>query len=579
MTADAEVFTFAGYGLDLARGRLTGPEGDVALRAKSFDLLTYLVRNAGRVISKSELLDAVWPDVTVTEDSLTQAVHDIRRALGDKGPGLLRTVPRRGYVFIGVEPPAAGSAEQPAQEAPPRPHRFARRAWIVAAALVAVLAVAASFLWPGPTLRGPKASIAVLPFETIGKDAFTGRLAHGITQDIITDLARFREFDVISHNSTAALGPVRDVAAIGRRLDVRYVLMGSIQRDGDRLRIAARLVDAATGAHVWAERWDRTVADVFEVQTELSQQVTARLSGVAGTIVSADRVAARRKQPTDLSAYDLYLIAVEAKQRETREGIAECFALLARALEMDPAFARAWALLGHCHAFAMRWAESWDSAYARYLEAERRAVELDPLDADAHAGFAMALALGGELKQGEAEFDKALGLNPNSADVLTRFAYWAVSFGRARDGAEAAAHAVRLDPNAPPWALRFQSAGLAYGKRYDEAIRVRQKVPKAMFTDSDYIELASFLVEAGRVDEARALAAEAVAALPGISIESWTGDPGWLEADRRRAVEQMRAAAFPACAGEAELARGAVKVRLPECAGAEGKAAASGQRS
>lgn len=578
MTADAEVFTFAGYGLDLARGRLTGPDGDVALRAKSFELLAYLVRNAGRVISKDELLDAVWPDVIVTEDSLTQSVHDIRRALGDSGAALLRTIPRRGYVFTGLEPPASARDERPAQEV--RPRRIARRAWTAAAALAGVLAVAAFFLWPGPAaLRGSKASIAVLPFDTIGEDAFTGRLAQGITQDIVTDLARFREFDVISHNSTAALGPAEDIAGIGRRLDVRYVLTGSIQHDGDRLRIAAQLVDAATGAHVWTDRWDRAARDVFEVQTELSQRVTAKLSGVAGMIVTADREAARRKRPTDLNAYDLYLIALEAKQRETRESIAECFALLGRALEMDAAFARAWALLGHCHAFSMRWAESWDAAYARYLDAERRAVELDPLDADAHAGFAMALALGGDLKQGEAEFDKALGLNPNSADVLTRFAYWAVSFGRAGEGAEAATRAVRLDPGAPPWALRFQSAGLAYGKRYAEAIRVRQKVPKAMFTDSDYIELAGFLVDAGRIGEARALAAEAVAVLPGISIEGWTGDPGWLEADRERAVAQMRAAAFPACAGEAELARGAVKVRLPECAGTVGKTTAADERS
>lgn len=565
MAADGEVFTFAGYGLDLARGRLTGPDGDVALRAKSFELLSYLVRNAGRVISRDELLDRVWPDVTVTEDSLTQAVHDIRRALGGSGLDLLRTVPRRGYVFTGAEPSASGPAGSPMPK--PRSPRIARRAWIAVVALATVFAIAGFFLWPGAVAsRGPKASIAVLPFDAIGEDAFTRRLSQGITQDIVTDLARFREFDVIGHNSTAALGPVEDMTALGVRLDVRYVLTGSIQQDGGRLRIAAQLVDAATGAHVWADRWDRTVEDVFEVQTELSQQVTAKLSGVAGMIVTADREAARRKRPTDLNAYDLYLIAIEAKQRETREGIAECLALLGRALEMDPAFARAWALLGHCHAFSMRWAESWDAAYARYLDAERRAVELDPLDADAHGGFAMALALGGDLRQGEAEFDKALALNPNSADVLTRFAYWAVSFGRAQEGAEAAARAVRLDPGAPPWALRFQSAGLAYGERYEEAIQVRRKVPKAMFTEGDYIELAGFLVEVGRVGEARALAAEAMAALPDISIESWTGDPGWLEADRQRAISQMRAASFPACASEEELGRGAVKVRLPECA-------------
>lgn len=573
MGAEQTIFDFAGHKLDLAKGRLHGPGGEVALRPKSFDLLVYLLQNAGRVIPKDELLDAIWPDVTVTEDSLTQCIRDIRLALGESGAGLLRTVPRRGYLFAdaaGWNGPA-DATELPQPNRLGWRHRMSSKLCAPVRWAMVVVAVAAltgtAWRWLGPGAPSiSKASIAVLPFDNLGDEA-TGRLASGITEDIITDLSRFREFDVIAQNSVREThgDSATDIRDIGRKFQVRYVLNGSIQHQGDRVRITSQLVDAVSGARVWADRWDRPANDLFEVQTELSQTVAGKLSGIAGTIVAADREAARRKPPSDLNTYDLYLLASAAKHQETKEGMAQCLSLLGRALEIDPAFARAWALLGTCHAFSMRWTENWKETYGRYLDAERRAVEFDPLDADAHAGLAMALSLGGDLKQGEAEFDKALSLNPNSADVLTRFAYWALAFDRREEGAEAAARAVRLDPNAPPWALRFQSAGLFYGNRYDEAIKVRQRVPASMFTDSDYIELATFFVAAKRLEEAKALATTAVATLPGISIEGWTGDPGWLEADRQQAIAYMRDAGFPVCASDAELAKGGIEVRIPEC--------------
>ncbi len=557
--AEQEIFRFKDFRLDIGKGRLSGPVGEVALRRKSFDLLVYLVRHAGRVVSKDELMEAIWPDVAVTDDSLTQCIHDIRQALGPAGSDLLRTVPRRGYLFAEAEATQASAAQQQA----PRPDW---RRGAIAAILLIVLAGLAWTLLPAPP-AATKASIAALPFDNLSGDDATGRLASGITEDIITDLARFREFDVIARNSVDAYkGRPTDVREIGRALDVRFVLEGSIQRDGDRVRVTGQLIDAQTGAHVWSERWDRPVADVFDVQAELAQTVTGKLAGIAGTIVTADAQAARRKRPSDLSAYDLFVLASEAKQQETKESIAKCFTLIDQALKIDPGFARAWIMLGSCHAFSMRWSDNWDKTHALYVAALRRAVELDPLDADAHAGLGMALALGGDLKQGEMEFDKAMSLNPNSADVLTRFAYWALTFKRTEEGAKAAERAVRLDPNARPWALRFQSAGLFYGGRLAEAIRVRQKIPKEMFIESDYIELASFLAAAQRVDEAKALAAEALTLLPHISIEGWTGDPGWLEEDRQKAIALMRLAGFPDCASAAELAKGGIKVRLPECA-------------
>ncbi len=446
--------------------------------------------------------------------------------------------------------------------------RRLRRLLPKASALVAVLLLAGGGAWwflPDDSARA-KPSIAVLPFDNLGGDEATGRLADGITEDIITDLARFREFEVISRNSVQTYkGKPFDITNVGRELNVRYVLEGSIQRQGDRFRVTGQLIDVASGAHVWSERWDRPAADVFQVQAELSQQVAGKLSGIAGTIIAADREAARRKPASDLNVYDLFVLASEAKQKETKESIADCTRLLKQSLEIDPNFARAWTLLGTCYAVSMRWTDNWDETYGLYLSSERRAVELDPLDADAHAGFAFALGLGGDLKQAESEFEKALNLNPNSADVLTRYAYWAVAFGKPEEGAEMAERAARLDPNAPPWALRMQSGGLFAGSRYEEAIRIRQRVPKEMFNDSDYIELATFLVAAGRIDEARALVGESLAAYPAITIEGWTGDPGWSAEDRRNTIELMRKAGFPACASDAEVKKGGIKIRLPEC--------------
>ena len=183
----------------------------------------------------------------------------------------------------------------------------------------------------------------MLPFDNLGGDDATARLADGITEDIITDLARFPEFEVVSRNSTGIYkGKAVDMRQVGKDLGVGYVLEGSFQRQGERLRATVQLIDAKTGTHIWSNRWDRPVEEVFALQTELAEQVANRLGSGAGLIQEAGRKAAKRKRPENLNAYELYLLGTEKLEQVTKESIDESIRLLKRAVELDPTLARAW---------------------------------------------------------------------------------------------------------------------------------------------------------------------------------------------------------------------------------------------
>ena len=316
----------------------------------------------------------------------------------------------------------------------------------------------------------------------------------------------------------------------------------------------------------WSERWDRPVADIFAVQTEISEQVAGQLGGYVGTVTAADRAAAMRKRPSDLTAYDLYLLGLEGKTRETRESVEQAIEYLKRAIEIDPTFARAWTVLGSCYAISERWTENFDETHRLNLEAMRRAVELDPQDAEAHANLAFSLAVSGDLEQSEAEFETAERLNPNSADVLTRYASWAGTFGKPEEGAAMAERAFRLNPNPPPWAIRFLRKAFIFAQRYDEALA---GAPAHARHDVHRLGSHRRRRDPGGARPPRltrrAAATEALAAFPVISIEYWTGDTAWREEDRQRFIELMRGAGFPACTTDELLAEGWIVVRLPEC--------------
>jgi TolB-like protein/DNA-binding winged helix-turn-helix (wHTH) protein len=296
-------YRFGGFTLDLARGALLGPGGaEVPLRPKSFALLRLLVESAGRLLDRDAIMAAVWPDVTVTDDSITQCVRDVRRALGDEAGRLLRTVPRRGYL-LAAEVSRARPSPAPADGSPTSFEEAPRQATTgpvgttttaglpsrriaLATAVLLLLALAATGAWwprPSGTPAGGKPGIAVLPFDNLGGDEATGRLADGLTEDVITDLARFRGLDVIARNSTETYkGKPVDIRQVGKDLDVGYVLEGSIQRQNDLMRVTAQLIDTRTGAHVWTDRWDRPTRDLFAVQAEVAERVGVALGGPMG---------------------------------------------------------------------------------------------------------------------------------------------------------------------------------------------------------------------------------------------------------------------------------------------------------
>jgi DNA-binding winged helix-turn-helix (wHTH) protein/TolB-like protein len=291
--------------LDLAQGRLIGPEGDIALRAKSFALLTYLVQHQGRVLTKDDLMAAVWPDVTVTDESLTQCVHDLRRALGANGAGLLRTVPRRGYVLDHGEVTIARGVV------------------------------------PG--------SLAVLPFRLDGAvGAEEHLLFEGLAHDVIGRLARLRSFHVIGRGSSFAMRHLADHPQdLGRALNVAYAITGRAVRRGARFRLHVDLLDCAHGGLIWSEAFDIAATDIMQAADTLPDPIAA---AVAREITQSEmqRVAILPENlPLDAwQKFHLGLRMIFAPTDAPLGAVLRCFT---EATDLSPGFARAHAFQSFCH--------------------------------------------------------------------------------------------------------------------------------------------------------------------------------------------------------------------------------------
>jgi TolB-like protein/class 3 adenylate cyclase len=416
-----------------------------------------------------------------------------------------------------------------------------------------------------PTLAAPR--VAVLPFDNLSADAVNGRFADGITEDVITDLSRFSEFTVIARNSTEVYkGKPVDVRQIGKDLKVSHVVEGSFQREGDRVRITAQLIDAATGTHIWSERYDRSAGEVFEIQSDVADRIANSL-GNEGAVANSVLTAAKRKPPRDLGAYELYLLGREKLEKGLNlESQLEAEKLLEQAIQIDPSFARAHVVLALTYFWRLTLESDTDALTKQMLREAQVAVDLDPMDGNARQVLGFALNMRGESKEAEIQFDEALRLNPNSFDILVGWSCAAHSFGRAQAGAQAVDRAMQLNPNYPTWAVECFRLGLLMVGRYEDILRNQAREPEDKWNQDGYVMTAGSLATLGRMDEAKALVARGVAKYPGqLSIEKFVLNRGWGGYAIPVLTDLMRKTGFPVCASDADLAGITKPVRLPEC--------------
>jgi TolB-like protein/DNA-binding winged helix-turn-helix (wHTH) protein/tetratricopeptide (TPR) repeat protein len=465
MKASAKSYRFASFTLNAGNHCLLSEDREIYLRPKTYDILVYLLRHQGQLVTKAELLDAVWGDVEVTENVLSQCIKEVRSALGDdvQSPHFLKTLPRLGYEFIaeveGFEGPGSGNTIQEelqavrvvtteeydemsrSEHSPPEQtddrsavagvlasdrSTSARRAvgWVVALTILAAgAALAIHFRSERGWLFGDSqtahiTSLAVLPLENLTGDPQQEYFADGMTEELITNLGKLRALRVVSRTSVMHYKRTdRPLPVIAKELHVDGVIEGAVQRYGNHVRITAQLIYGPTDKHLWAESYDGDVRDVLAMQSEVARAITNDIKAEI-TPQEMDRLAASR--PVNPEAYALYLQGKELESRDNANDNRTAIETLERAVRIDPAFPPAYAALGRAFSDRLFLWEAKDEWNEKAEAAVDKALSLDPNLAEAHASRAALLFTpahqwdyGGAIR----ECRRALGLNPNLADA------------------------------------------------------------------------------------------------------------------------------------------------------------------
>jgi TolB-like protein len=450
-------FMFGDYVLDPERRELMLRGQAIALGPQAFDLLLHLITHRDRVTSKDDLLEAVWGGRIVSESTITSHINAVRRAIGDSGEEqrLVRTVARKGFRFVGDitsseveegrQPDGAGDKD----------------------GFSATVGVSSPLPLPD------KPSITVLPFQNLSGDPEQQYFTDGVVEDIITALSRVRWLFVIARNSSFTYKDrIVDVKDVGRELGVRYVLEGSVRKSANRVRITGQLLDATTGAHLWAERFEGAFDDIFDLQDRVAQSV---VGAIAPQLERAEIERAKRKPTESLDAYDYYLRGVANLHIGTRTAIDTALPLFFKAIERDPEFASAYGGAAWCYFWRKLngWMADPAKEVAEGIRLARLAVEFGRNDAVALTRGGHALAhLTGDLDGGIALIDRARLLNPNFATAWFLGGVLRIFRGETDSAVENLAHAVRLSPLDPEM-FRIQ-AGMALAHfsagRYDSAL-------------------------------------------------------------------------------------------------------------
>jgi TolB-like protein len=481
------IYNFEEYSLDLDRQELRRGAELVAVEPQVLDLLHFLIRNRARVVSKDDLIADVWKGRIVSDSTLTSRITSARQAIGDSGEQqrLIRTIARKGLRFVGEV------HESAAKQAPP---------------VKGDVALPAA---PGADARSfpDKPPIAVLPFTNMSGDPEQDYFSDGITEDIITALSRFRWFLVIARSSTFVYkGQGADVKQVGRDLGARYVLEGSVRKRGQRVRITAQLIDAASGGHIWAEQYDRDLTDIFAVQDEITARVAA---AIQPKLWEAENLRGSKRSADDLDAWDLVARAMSHQYKLTLADSETAIGILRQAAQRYPDYAPAHALLAYIPILSA--AVGW-TPLARVREFAvahiNRALALDPEETWVHEALGGLADCCGQNDDAVRHFHTALDLNPNLATARCNLG-WVLLRGDRLEEALAAFELTRKLRTSPhdPWCA-FELAGIGavhyFAGRYLEAAKwARQSAQVRGGLLAGYRFLCASLAQAGQIDEAR----------------------------------------------------------------------------
>jgi TolB-like protein/Tfp pilus assembly protein PilF len=511
---DRDEVGFGPFRLDLAQRRLMFQGAPVRLGSRALDILCVLAAAEGDVVSKDQLLDTVWPGLVVEENNIQVHISALRKELNQRtdGESFVVTVPGRGYRLMGLEAPSTANRPQSRQQAQ----------------------------------AVPGTSIAVLPFQNMSGDPEQEYFADGIVEDIITGLSRINWLFVIARNSSFFYkGKMVDLKQIGRDLGVRYLMEGSVRKAGDRVRITAQLIEAQTGAHLWAERYDRLLDDIFAVQDEITMSV---IGAIEPNLRKAEIERVRRKRPDSLDAYDLVLRALPFLRTRMADGADAAIPLLRQALELESDYAGAHALLAQCFHFRFSRGGLNEADRIASIRHARAAMGGRADDATTLAIAAIVIWFDDhDVTTAFELFDRALAVSSSNVVALSNSAFVLAWMGDCETAIQRAQRAIRLSPfdtSNSYLALavaHFHSGN--YEKSRDAARRAVEaspafSVPRAL--------LAAALIRLGRTQDAIAEAQRVLELDPTFTTRNWSVTVGVAPGVFAPFADALHDAAIPA---------------------------------
>lgn len=515
-SSDGQPFCVGEWSVEPETGRIQRGELIIKLEPKVMETLVYLAGQPGRVVTREELESSVWAGTVVGYDALSSTMLKLRKAFNDspRDPQVIETIPKKGYRLVAEVKPVSGiglvSSETDADETESPVSRTGLR-YLITLLIVIALGIPGFYLYQANRPETSqelgevdKVSIAVLPFTNLNNQPEQDYFVDGLTDDIITDLTRLAGLLVISRDSTFIYkNSETDINQIARNLNVQYVLHGSMRRDQDRVRINALLTDTRTGNHIWAERYDGKVSSIFQLQDQITEKIVTAL---ALKLTPAERQSLFQQDTGHLDAYEYFLQGTEQFFRYARTSNHEARSFFEKAIELDPGYARAYAMLAWTHTFDFMngWSNMPEQSLSNGENYATMALEKDESLAVAHFVRGLVYRERGDYQKALVDAQQAVRLDPSYANGHVLLATLLYYTGQPQQGLQKIKMAIRLNPYHPfnyPFHL-----GQAYFVlvRYPEAIQAfKDGLKSNPSSERLHVWLAASYAEAGNLDDAR----------------------------------------------------------------------------